>query len=141
VKLITRWWRFNLVGVIGTGVQLGALAAMHRIIPSHYLLETAVAIEITLMHNFIWHMRYTWRMQRKNSEICAALGRFHVSNGLVSMLGNLVLMRVLVHGAGVPVVAANAVAIAACSVVNFTLGHTWAFRAGKVIPGSQLSVM
>jgi putative flippase GtrA len=43
------------------------------------------------------------------------------------MVGNLVLMRVLVEGAGMPVLAANGVAILVCSVVNFFLGDGWVF--------------
>jgi putative flippase GtrA len=47
---------------------------------------------------------------------------------LVSMVGNLALMRVLVGGARMPVMGANAVAILCCSIVNFCLGDKWAFR-------------
>jgi putative flippase GtrA len=53
--------------------------------------------------------------------------RFHLSNGLVSMVGNLALMPLLVESARIPVVAANAIAILCCSVVNFFLGDQWAF--------------
>lgn len=127
MKLVKRWWRFNVVGVLGAGVQLGALAALNRILPGHYLAATAVAIEITLLHNFVWHVHYTWRDRRPGSGVLGPFVRFHVSNGLMSMAGNLVLMRVLVHGAGLPVVAANGIAIVACSLVNFAVGHMWAF--------------
>ncbi|MGP8250997.1 MAG: GtrA family protein, partial [Terracidiphilus sp.] len=53
--------------------------------------------------------------------------RFHLSNGLVSMVGNLALMPILVAGARIPVLAANAIAILCCSIVNFLLGDRWAF--------------
>jgi putative flippase GtrA len=46
-------------------------------------------------------------------------------------VGNLGVMRVLVGGAGMPVMAANAVAIVCCSVVNFGLGEWWAFAEEK----------
>ena len=45
------------------------------------------------------------------------------------MLGNLALMRILVHGAHLPLLAANSIAILCCSVVNFCLGNNWAFAA------------
>jgi putative flippase GtrA len=48
-------------------------------------------------------------------------------NGLTSLIGNLVIMRVIVHGVHVPVVLANLVAILACSLVNFYVGHQWVF--------------
>jgi putative flippase GtrA len=59
------------------------------------------------------------------------LMRFHLSNGLVSMLGNLALMRVLVDGARMPVLAANGVAILCCSLVNFCFGDSWVFAVGR----------
>jgi putative flippase GtrA len=57
------------------------------------------------------------------------LVRFHLSNGLVSMLGNLALMPILVEGARIPVLVSNGIAILCCSIVNFFLGNKWAFAA------------
>jgi putative flippase GtrA len=108
-------------------VQLGTLAAINRLVPGHYMLATAIAIEITLLHNFVWHLRYTWRDRRRCGAVTGQLVRFHLSNGLVSMVGNLALMPLLVEGARIPVVAANAIAIMCCSIVNFFLGDQWAF--------------
>jgi len=59
--------------------------------------------------------------------LAGQLLRFHLANGLVSMIGNLGLMPLLVSGAHIPVVAANAIAILGCSIVNFFLGDRWAF--------------
>ena len=123
---LIRWGKFNLVGVIGMAVQLFALAAINRIAPGHYLVASAAAMELALVHNFVWHLHYTWRDRRCGSR-SAQLLRFHLSNGMVSLIGNLALMRLLVGAAHLPVLAANAIAILACSVVNFTLGDQWAF--------------
>jgi putative flippase GtrA len=64
--------------------------------------------------------------------------RFQAANGAVSMVGNLGLMRVLVSGAGMPVVMANAVAIICCSAVNFGLGEWWAFAGARGIEAGGL---
>ena len=61
MNTIVRWGKFNLVGAVGMAVQLGALALINRLAPGHYMLATAAAIEITLLHNFVWHLHYTWR--------------------------------------------------------------------------------
>jgi putative flippase GtrA len=124
---IVRWGKFNLVGMVGMAVQLGALALINRIAPGHYMVATAAAIEITLLHNFVWHLHYTWRDRRCRSALRSQLIRFHLSNGLVSLVGNLALMPVLVEEMRIPVLAANAIAILCCSIVNFFLGHNWAF--------------
>ena len=125
--IFVRWGKFNLVGAVGMAVQLGTLALINRLVPGHYMVATAAAIEITLLHNFVWHLHYTWRDRRCRSALRSQLIRFHLSNGLVSMVGTLALMPVLVEGMRIPVVAANAVAILCCSIVNFCLGHNWAF--------------
>ena len=125
-----RWGKFNLVGAIGMVVQLGSLALFSRWSPGHYLFASAAAVELTLLHNFAWHLHYTWRDRRGHSRIHAQLLRFHLSNGLVSMLGNLALMRVLIHEAHVPLLTSNFIAILCCSIVNFLLGNDWVFARG-----------
>ena len=102
---------------------------MNRWAGGHYLYASAAALEVTLLHNFVWHLRYTWRDRRDNSARLGQLMRFHLSNGLVSLLGNLALMRILVEGARLPVLAANSIAILCCSLVNFCLGNEWVFAA------------
>jgi putative flippase GtrA len=122
-----RWGKFNLVGAMGMVVQLAALALFNRLMAGHYLYASAAAIELTLLHNFVWHLHYTWRDRRDDAGRVRQLVRFHLSNGLISMLGNLLLMRVLVHGTHLPLLVANGIAILCCSVANFYLGNSWAF--------------
>lgn len=131
-----RWGKFNLVGAMGMVLQLAALALFNRWAAGHYLFASAAAIELTLLHNFVWHLHYTWPDRRDRSAISAQLIRFHLSNGLVSMLGNLALMRILVDEAHMPLLPSNCIAILCCSIVNFCLGNSWAFAVrAKAIHG------
>lgn len=134
MKSLVRWGKFNLVGVIGMAAQLASLAVLNRIVPGHYLVASALALELTLLHNFLWHVRYTWPGQRDRTTLMCQCARFHLSNGLVSFAGNLVLMKVLVGGARLPVLPANGIAILCCSLVNFSLGETWVFGAKHLQP-------
>jgi putative flippase GtrA len=131
VSTFVRWWKFNLVGAMGMALQLGALALINQWIGGHYLFASAAAIELALLHNFVWHVRYTWRDRRDDSALLPQLLRFHLSNGMVSMLGNLALMRILVTDAHLPVLASNCVAILCCSILNFCLGDLWAFAGAQ----------
>lgn len=130
MNVVIRWGKFNLVGAAGAVVQLAALALFDRIAGGHYLLATVAAIELTLLHNYFWHLHTTWTDCRNHASLAAQLFRLHLSNGLVSMFGNLAIMRILVHGAHAPLLAANLVAIISCSLVNFGLGHQWVFKPG-----------
>ena len=60
MNVLVRWGKFNLVGVIGAAVQLCSLVVLNHLLPGRYLCATAAALELTLLHNFLWHLRYTW---------------------------------------------------------------------------------
>ena len=125
--MLIRWGKFNLVGAMGMVVQLTALALFTRWTDGHYLYASAAAVELALMHNFVWHLHYTWRDRCDESTRLTKLVRFHLSNGAISMVGNLALMRMLVDKAHLPVLAANVIAILCCSIANFCLGDNWTF--------------
>ena len=127
MSVFLRWIRFNMVGAAGMALQLAALALFNRVTHGHYLLSSAAAVELALLHNFAWHLRYTWRDRERSAGVLTQLMRFHLSNGLVSMLGNLVLMRVFVQQEHLPLLAANVLAIVCCSIVNFCLSNSWVF--------------
>ncbi len=141
---LTRFLRFNLVGLLGIVTQLTTLALLNRAIPTRYLLTSTLAVELTLLHNFAWHIRYTWpqtKITRHSATI--ALLRFHLSNGLTSLLGNLALMRAFVRSFHSPILLANALAIACCGLANFLIAHLWVFpettRAQQLAPGSFIA--
>lgn len=115
-----RWLKFSTVGIAGTGVQL---LALYRLLKFHmnYLAATALAVETAVLHNYIWHSSWTWRGRP------GSFWRFQLSNGLVSIGSNLILMRLLTGWAGIPVVRANLAAIAMTSLLNFWFSDRWVF--------------
>lgn len=124
-----RWLKFNAVGVLGFLVQIAALALFVSGLRMNYLLATALAVETAALHNFVWHEHYTWRDRTRQSP-GGALGRlvrFNLTTGALSIAGNVVLMRVLVGRLRVPYLAANVLAIVACSVANFAASHWLVF--------------
>jgi putative flippase GtrA len=133
---MVRFLRFNGVGLLGFALQLGVLAVLMRL-GVHYLAATALAVELAVLHNFAWHERWTWRDRaagpRGPSTSLGAgrrsrLWRFHASNGLISLAGNLLLMRLLVGLLGLSAVPANLLSVLFCSVVNFTASDRFVFR-------------
>jgi putative flippase GtrA len=127
--MLRRWLVFNIVGGLGILVQLGSLAVLTAFLGLNYLLSTALAVEAAVLHNFVWHERWTWA-ERAQGGISSSLGRllrFHLTNGLLSMAGNLLLMRLLAGEFGMNYTAANVIAIFACSVLNFFAGDRFVF--------------
>ena len=78
MNIFIRWCKFNVVGAMGMVLQLAALALIDRWTGGHYLYATAAAVELTLMHNFVWHLHYTWRDRRSRSALLAQFVRFHL---------------------------------------------------------------
>ena len=129
-----RFVRFNAVGAIGIGVQLAALVLLKTGLSIHYMWATALAVEAAILHNFFWHLRWTWRDRSIGATFGDNLNRlwkFHLGNGAVSLLVNLALMRVLVGSFGMNYLAANILAIAAGGVANFLVSERLVFLARR----------
>lgn len=128
---VVRWLKFNAVGALGIAVQLSLLFALTRGLHAGYLLATAVAVEAAVLHNFLWHERYTWaeRVRPSWRHSLARLFRFNLTTGAVSIAGNLALMRVLAGFCHMNYLAANGIAIAVCSLANFLLSEHWVFAS------------
>lgn len=125
------WIKFNLVGVLGFGLQSAALFVLtHLAYPVSYLAATTVAVELAVLNNFVWHQRWTWsdRPPTTKRETIGRLAKFNLTTGLVSIAGNLVLMSLLVGHFRLPVTPANALTVAACSILSFLLSDRLAFH-------------
>ena len=116
---MVRFLRFNGVGIAGFALQLAVLAVLLSA-GVHYLAATALAVESAILHNFLWHERWTWRDRPATGRgRLARLWRFHALNGVISLVGNLLLMRLFVGTFGVPAIPANLAAVLSCSLVNY----------------------
>jgi putative flippase GtrA len=140
-----RWCKFNLVGGIGIGIQLSALFFLRSVLHFDYLVSTAIAVEAAVVHNFVWHEQFTWADRLKmlpdrplstvSGPKASGIGpsmirrflRFNLTAGVVSMVGNLALMKALVGLGHMHYLAANAVAIVLCSTANFLVSDQWVF--------------
>ena len=128
--LAARWLKFNFVGAIGIGVQIGAFALLQGVLAVDYLAATALAVETAVLHNFVWHERFTWKDRPRGTarDVAARLLKFHAGNGLVSILGNVALMRLLAGGFHLNPYLAQALSIATCALLNFAVSEWFVFR-------------
>src|SRR5437868_4590426 len=127
----TRWLKFNLVGAIGIALQLAVLALLHRGLAINYLVATALAVEATIIHNFFWHEQFTWSDRKAKSRFSRFI-KFNASNGAVSLVGNLVVMKLTVGVAGLNYLAASLLGITACSLLNFFIADRAIFVSKSV---------
>jgi len=127
--------RFNMVGALGFALQSGALFVLtHGPYPFGYLTATAAAVELAILNNFVWHQLWTWddRPSANSAETLRRLAKFNLTNGLVSLAGNLILMGLLVGRFSLPLAVAYLISIATCSTCNFFLADRVAFYVRDV---------
>ncbi len=124
--LLYRFAKFSAVGFGGVIVQTVTLALLLRVAGVHYLMATALAVEASVLNNFVWHRRWTWS-DRPNSHVALTLLRFNATNGAMSLIGNLAFMLILVSGLNLNPHAANLITIAICSLINFALADRVVF--------------
>ena len=130
-----RWLIFGAVGAIGLLVQLACLWALRDLFGVHYLVAAMLAIELATLHNFAWHVRWTWSDRPGvPGDLLRRLVRFNLTNGAISIAGNLVLMLALVEMAGMPYLIANLAAVAVCACANFVASDVVVFTAGSSGP-------
>ena len=134
---LVRWCKFNFVGGIGIVVQFAALFLLKSVLHFDYLVATAIAVEAAVVHNFVWHEQFTWADRTKSDgeryrwrRSLPRLVRFNLTNGAVSILGNLALMKVMVGQGHMNYMLANAIAIILCSLANFLVSNEWVFEDG-----------
>ncbi|MEW6369195.1 MAG: GtrA family protein [Acidobacteriota bacterium] len=129
-ETVRHFWKFNAVGFIGIGVQLAVLAILKGLLSLHYLLATLLAVEAAVLHNFVWHERWTWadRTRLNSAEVFRRLLRFNLTTGAFSIGGNLILMRLLVGVAHLHYLYANIITIVVLWITNFLVSDRYVFR-------------
>jgi putative flippase GtrA len=118
------------VGLLGLTLKLTVLICLHGSLGLGYQMATAFAVEVGVLHNFVWHLRWTWGDRSRGisqKEVLVQLLRFHLGNAAVAMVMSLVIMGVLVGQAGIHYVAANLIAAARPGIANFAIADSLVF--------------
>jgi putative flippase GtrA len=131
-----RWLKFNAVGALGICIQLAVLALLRSGLGMNYLPATALAVEVTVLHNFFWHERFTWS-DRKTRDGFTRLLKFNLTTGFFSVAGNVAFTKLLVGTTGLNYLFANVISITACSVINFFLNDRVVFILGQARAADQ----
>lgn len=126
---LRRWCVFNFVGFMGIVLQIATLSFLRGVLGLHYMLATVFAVESAILHNFMWHERWTWadRCSGHGDGVLSRLIRFNLSTGSFSMASNLVFMGLFVGGLGLHYIPANLLSIALGSIVNFVVSDRFVF--------------
>ena len=127
---LRRWLIFNAVGAMGVAVQVSALIVLTEAAGLDYRLATVLAVETAILHNFVWHERWTWR--DRASGDCGPwmrLAWFNLVTGALSIAVNVGFTVLYATAFGLHYVVANMLAIASGSLLTFIANDRFVFRA------------
>lgn len=128
-----RMVRFGIVGGSGVIVNQGFLMLFHGVAGLPLLLSSIVAIELSIINNFVWNSLWTWKYNYGGSlklwlQKCL---QYHTTTVLTAFIGNVLVLMALVKLFGIDYRIANLIGIAVGSVLNYFLAEVWVFRAKK----------
>lgn len=96
----TKIVRFGLVGLSGILVNMGLLYALTEIAGLYYLVSAAIAIELSIVNNFVWNdlwtfksvrdLRFGRRIQRFLSFQAVSMGGLVINMGVLYLLADIV---------------------------------------------------
>jgi putative flippase GtrA len=121
------------VGVLGFALQLAVLQGLTTV-GLGYIVATAIAVELTILHNFVWHELYTWcdAGALGDKQRAARLVRFNAWTAIVSVGGNVMLTWLFVSTLHFPLVVGNASAVCVLAALNYVVADRWVFRIRAV---------
>jgi putative flippase GtrA len=119
-----RFARFGIIGVgvfvAGLGMDVLLVKYAHLQATPAYVIQGTLAIQASFVLNYYW----TWRDRRV--PFWRACYRFNVQKATTAAL-NILLYAVLIR-LGTNYLAANVFTVAIFTLINYVLGHYWAFR-------------
>lgn len=127
---------FVVVGVFGFVVQMVVLFVLASRWHVPYLVATALAVEVAVVHNFAWHLHWTWADRARTSGrfgLLARLLRFNLGTGLTSIAGNLIGTAIGVELMHLPTMVANVGAVAATTIANYLIADRWVFQRAAAV--------
>jgi dolichol-phosphate mannosyltransferase len=128
---IMRFVRFGVVGLSGVVVNHGLLMLLHGSLGAPLLLSSIVAIEISILTNFLLNHTWTWRMSLRVPGLFRRMAQYHAAAVMAAFAGNVIVLMAAVELFGVDYRIANLAGIAVGMLINFTAGEVWIFRGGR----------
>ena len=115
--------RYAVVGVLGTAIHFGVLAALVEWGAVDAVLASAVGFLVTLLVSYVLNHRWTFKSPVSHGT---AFGRY----AAVSLLGlglNSIIMYLAVHVFGLWYILAQALVVIVVPAVNYSLNRSWTF--------------
>ena len=93
----------------------------------HYVASSIIAIEISIISNFLLNSIWTWN-DRKTRGFFQKLLQYHITVGMTAILSNFILLIVLTEVFNVHYLFSNLIGIGLGALANFIINDLWTFK-------------
>ena len=118
-RTLRRVGAFSVVAALGFVVQASALLLLTSFAGLHLAAATAVGVQLAILHNFVWHERWTWPDRDRAAGLFTRLLRFNLVTGGISLVGTVALTTLYASALGAPIVISNLLAVWTVGVINY----------------------
>jgi len=118
---------FSIVGLSGVFVNTGILYGLTEFLGIHYLYSSIIAIEISIITNFLLNNFWTWSHRKLKTTFLSRLFKFNLVS-LISLTVNFTTLFLLTQYLGLWYVYSNLIGIFAALFINYFVNDRWTFK-------------
>ena len=125
VKKYAVFFKYAIVGCVGTAIDLGSLYVFVEVLRIHLLLATAMSFILAVINNFV--LNKYWTFQNKSSNIRKQFIKFLIVS-IIGLLLTEVFMVLLVYGLKIWYMASKLITSSLVLMWNFLANKYWTFK-------------
>jgi len=130
---VRRFFKFCVVGLSGVAVNMFFLWLFTEHLKLFYLFSSPIAIELSIINNFILNDLWTWRDRIKNQRSVwfRKVLKYHISVTISAIFANVFLLWFLTEFFNLYYLFSNLFGIGAGALLNYFLNDRWTFKQEK----------
>jgi putative flippase GtrA len=130
LPLVSRGAKYALVAALGAGVNSAGLYLFKGVLGLPLVLASVLAIEIAIVHNFVWFRCWAWkdRFAGQRISFLRQLVAYNAVTGAIDLTGNISVLWALTHFFGMHYLIANVLGMIAPPIAKFWLNEKVFFR-------------
>ncbi len=124
-KEYDRFLKFSIVGASGIIINMGCLYILTEFFKIFYLFSSAIAIELSIISNFILNDIWTFKNER-NGNFFVRMGKFNLSRIFASVINVFILFMLTIIG--INYLLANLIGIFVATLFTYVTSVLWVWK-------------
>ncbi len=130
MNLLKRILSFQFIGWIGTGVNLAVLWLCYDVLSWPLLVSGALAIEVAIIHNFVWYYFWTWndRVAFTVRDFLTLFIRYNIFTAAIDFIIRLGILWILTEYYGVHYIISDIVGMFIAPLLKYITNDAYIFN-------------